>query len=240
MQFRLWHILLLMALILLAGMLSIQQLEAHVGRTTVPGLVILDVPGLDASAAEAAVRRWPGALLQWAPADEEPLAPFGPDQVRALRSRGHASALLQPRRSASAADGGAPGGPAAIEAPSPGATPGDSDPDESLHRAWGVLIRDVDVEQASATVADFVRGCDGVRPFVVGLQLQEPTVGELLAVVARQVDAAESLPGFRRTTVLVLGGREPQSQRRLVVRVDRGNIGRFPPPGLKDLLASTR
>jgi len=248
MQFRLWHILALMALILLAGVLSIQQLEAHVGRTTVPGIVIVDVPDLDPSAAEAVVRRWPGALLQWAPADEAPLAPFGPAALGTLRSRGYASALLRPREAAPVGGGDAPDAEPGAAVGASAITPamaavipsGRDDPDEALHQAWGVLLSDQDTRQAATSLADFVRTCDGVRPFIIGLQLESPTVAELVSAVALQVDAAESLPAFRRTTVLVLGAREPQSQRRVVVRVDRGDMDRFPPPALKDLLAATR
>ncbi|HTE05865.1 MAG TPA: hypothetical protein VK824_06695 [Planctomycetota bacterium] len=218
MRLRLWHVLALMSLILVAGVLSIQQLEAHVGRTTVPGVVCIDVPGMDAAMAQAVTRHWPGALLQWAPAGSEPLSPFGPSAARALRSRGHATALLAPRLPAD-------GSQAA--------------PDPSLHEAWGVLVSELTAGRAAEELAAAVRAGDGVRPFLLGLVLPAPTTEELIAAVARQVEAAETLPSFRRTTVLVLGAREPESKRRLVVRIDRGDLQRPPPPALADLLAET-
>jgi hypothetical protein len=238
MHFRMWHILALMALILLAGVLSVRELEDHVGRSTVPGVVVIDAPGMDFDAAEATVRRWPSAGLLWAPAGEAPLSPFGPDIVRALRTRRHASALVRPRPATGPAPDGDVVAPATDVPARAGMAP--SDPDEALHDAWGVLARDLDPDAAAERLADFIRGCDGVRPFIVGLQFEAPTVSELVAAVARLVDAAESLPDFRHTTVVVLGMREPQAGRRLAVRMDLGDLDRAPPPGLRDLLERAR
>jgi hypothetical protein len=216
MRFRLWHVFALMGLILVAGVLSVQQLEAHVGRTTVPGLLIIDAPRMDAAMADAAARRWPGAQLQWAPAGSAPLSPCDPAIVRKLRARGHSSALLAPR----AAD----------------ATDAD---DAVLHEAWGVLVSGASPDQAASQLAACVQDCDGVRPFVFGLRLPAPTTPELIADVGRLLSAAETLPSFRRTTVLVLGAREPSTHRRLIVRIDRGEVGHRPPPALAALLAGS-
>jgi hypothetical protein len=72
MSLRLPHVLILMTLILAAGVLSMQHLEADVGGSTVPSVAVLDVPALDAATATALLAQLPGAGLQGVAADEGP------------------------------------------------------------------------------------------------------------------------------------------------------------------------
>jgi hypothetical protein len=214
MALRLPHVLVLMALVLAAGVLSVQQLEEHVGRSAAPGLVVLDAGAMGVDTAQALVRRWPGMQfeeLEWVAADGAPLAPFDPVAVGRLRERGWASALV---------------------------TPGGSE-DAALRRGWGVLVTSVPAAEAPASLSGFVAAQDGVRPFVAGLLVPDAPVGELLAALTPLVAAADGLPSFRRTTIVVLGQRELQSGRRLALRLERGPE---PAPGrvLTDLLQSLR
>src|SRR5262245_25392839 len=99
MSLRLPHVLVLMALILAAGVLSVRQLESDTGAGTVPGVIVLEAPWLGARAmaelaevfdgarmqralGEAGVPVAPGtapptARIQWVAAGEGPLQPFG-------------------------------------------------------------------------------------------------------------------------------------------------------------------
>src|SRR5258705_10518152 len=104
MSLRLTHVLALMALILAAGVLSIGHLEADTGVGTVPGLVVIDAPWLEARAvaelAEGLSGDQPHALessglppwaasdlagalsrarIQWVAAGEGRLQPFATD-----------------------------------------------------------------------------------------------------------------------------------------------------------------
>ncbi len=212
MRFRLPHILALMGLMLLAGVLSVRQLESRVGATTVPGIVIVDCPGLGVSAADAVLLRIPGVGMQWVTADGQLLSPFDGSRVQRLRARGFACALV---RSESAAP--------------PEST-------DAARRDWGVLLEDLSASDAGAALAAFVREQHGVRPFAVALDLAGAPVSELLTILEPLVAAAESLPSFRRTAIVVLGVREPDSARRLALRINSGTWANHDRPALLDLL----
>jgi hypothetical protein len=218
MSLRLPHVLALMALILAAGVLSVQQLEAHVGKTAVPGLLLVEAPGMGFDEAGALARRWPGATLEWVAAEEGPLAPFDSGPVTRMRTRGWASVLVAPRAAAT--------------------PPGEADAEAALRRKWGALVTELPADDAPARLAEFVATHTGARPFIAGFVRRDPSVAELLGTLAPLVAAAEALPSFRRTSIVVLGLHEPESRRRLALRIDRGPPSKASSRALLDLLGA--
>lgn len=232
---RLPSILFLMALVLGAGVLGVLQLESRVGATTVPGVIVLDVPGLDPTTAQDLTRRYEapretarrgsrplgGARMEWVAVDAEVLSPFGLAATRARAERGEATVLFDPV--------------------------GQSETD--WHVGWSVVLgpdirtgaagrmaRAVEVARAAEQVAEFVREQTGTRPFRVGLVLGDTPAADIDDLLAPIVAAADALPSFRRTSILVLGKRMPMSPRRLCVRIDRGRWDGRARPALGDLL----
>src|SRR5437763_168479 len=96
MRLRLPHILVLMALILAAGVVSVQQLQARRGGATVQGLIVLDAPWLDAAAAEPLLVEWSDAHLFRTAADAQPFSPFDGDFARKRMLRGAQTVLVAP------------------------------------------------------------------------------------------------------------------------------------------------
>lgn len=219
MSLRLPHVLILMTLILAAGVLSVRHLEADVGASSVPGVVVLEAPHLDAITATKLLARLPGASIQWVAADEGPLQPF--------------DARLAARR----ADEGA----AAVLISVPDL------PDGGARDGWRVVIADPPApdgrpaaEHAVLAAADFVRQQTGLRAFLLAVDpgpLPEPALATgLPELLAPLLAAADGLPRTRRTSLVVLGAREPSGVRRLTLRIDRGAWGPRARPALADLL----
>lgn len=226
---RLPSILFLMALVLGAGVLGVLQLESRVGATTVPGVIVLDVPGLDPTTAQDLTRRYEapraaarrgsrpigGARMEWVAVDAEVLSPFGLAATRARAERGEATVLFDPV--------------------------GQDETD--WHAGWSVVLGSDTrtgaaggVARAAEQVAEFVREQTGTRPFRVGLVLGDTPAADIDDLLAPIVAAADALPSFRRTSILVLGKRMPMSPRRLCVRIDRGRWDGRARPALGDLL----
>jgi hypothetical protein len=219
MSLRLPHVLILMTLILAAGVLSVRHLEADVGASSVPGLVAIEAPALDATTATALLARLPGASIQWVAADEGPLQPF--DSRLAARRAGEGAATMFISAEARPADG--------------------------ARGAWRVLIEDPPfpaarpASQRSVLVAaDYVRQQTGLRAFLLAVDpgpLRTPTLAdELPELLAPLLAAADALPRSRRTSIVVLGARELAGDRRLALRLDRGAWGSRARAGLADLL----
>jgi len=207
-------ILFLMALVLGAGVVSVQQLESRVGATTVPGVIVLDLPSLAMTSAQDLARAHTGSLMAWISAGSEALAPFGLEPTLRRAERGEATVLFD-------ADGA-----------------GETD----WRAGWSVVLDEYPeqgavgrAERAVARAADFVRAQDGTRPFRVGLALGADAripIDDLLVQIEK---AADALPSFRRTAIVVLGERM-DSSRRVFVRIDRGHWGTRAQPLLGDLL----
>jgi hypothetical protein len=206
MALRLPHVLVFMALILAAGVVSVQQLAADAGAT-VPGLVLVQASQLDASGLAALAARLTGARDERVPAGAEPFAPFDLERLARRAKEGAATALVS--------------APRLEEAP--------------LRRGWRVVV--VAPERPLDDVAtDFLRGQSGLRSFVLGLDPgPDVAAADLAALLAPLLDAAQTLPGTRRTSLVILGGRDPLGQR-LVLRLDLGPWGQRARPQLADLL----
>ncbi|MGQ0552529.1 MAG: hypothetical protein ACT4PU_04855 [Planctomycetota bacterium] len=241
MAWRLPSIFAAMALLLVAGVLSVQHLESHVGATAVGGLVLVALPELDDAAAVRLAARWPGASATWvdvqAPADAqqadaqagEPFAPFLQAAVGQRAAHGEATVLLQTSR-------------ADLQPPPEPSVPGPRD--AAAAESWLVRIEgDTDLLLRSA--ADFLREQTGTRPFVLGLDLRAApgvALGQGATAPVRSLraddvgpqlnEALADLPSFRRTSIVMLGPAD-ETGRRTVLRVDRG---RPAAPLLTDLL----
>jgi hypothetical protein len=219
-KLRLSHVLVLMALVLAAGVLSVGHLESDVGASTVPGVVVVEAPGLDATLADLLQQRLPGAGREWVAAPEGPLQPFGADLAARRVAEGAATLRV-------------------VAAPP-------ADPD-AARRGWSVLIDTSSGEAgaggaaptAARVTADFMARQQGVRSFLVALEPGPPgadAAAELAELLAPLVTAADALPRLRRTAIVLLGARDGAGQRRLVLRWDRGRWGPRARPALADLL----
>jgi len=218
-KLRLSHVLVLMALVLGAGVLSVGHLESDVGASTVPGVVVLEVPGLDVAVADALQARLPGGTREWVRAGEGPLQPFGAELAGRRAGEGAATLLIS-----------------APALPDPAAA----------RSGWRVVIdTPAQPEEAPAAqravhvAADFVGQQAGVRAFLVALDpgpLAPDTSAAIAELLAPLLAAADALPRIRRTAVVLLGARDGAGQRRLVLRWDRGRWGQRARPALHDLL----
>lgn len=226
MKLRLSHVLVLMALVLAAGVLSVGHLEADVGASTVPGVVVVEAPGLDAALADRLQQRLPGAGREWVTAPEGPLQPFGADLAARRAAEGAATLRVV---AAPPADPGAArsGWRVLIDTSTGGVEAGDgAGPGDAAQRAARVA-------------ADFIGQQQGVRAFLVALEPGPPeadAAAELEELLAPLVAAADALPRLRRTAIVLLGARDGAGQRRLVLRWDRGRWGPRARPALADLL----
>jgi hypothetical protein len=245
MALRLPHVLALMALILAAGVLSIGHLEADTGAGTVPGLVVIDAPWLDARAVAelsieplgddqtrgltaaglppAAISHIVGELararIQWVAAGEGRLQPFATDFAERRAAQGAATLLVD--------------------------AAGDDDP--ALRRGWRVIIAAPEepaapdpAARAVQVAADYMRRQSGVRAFFIALDPRLPegtdAGSRLPALIEPLLAAAQALPRTRRTSVVLLGALEPEGRRRVALRFDVGSWSHHVRPGLADLL----
>jgi hypothetical protein len=216
---RLSHVLVLMALVLAAGVLSVQGLADGVGSGVVQGTIVVSAPGLGLGQAQALARERDDVRWTVLSAGDGSLAPFDDGLVSACVSRGVVTSLFVP--------------PAAE--PAGGSANG-------MRDAWRVLVTP-DSGDAIGSLLDFVRAQTGTRPFLAGLILPEadapgaPSEAELLEALCA---AADSLPSFRRTTLVLLGQRQLGSGVRVAVRLDRGRTTLAAPATLVDLLERDR
>ncbi len=212
------HVLVLMLLLLVAGVASVEYLEARSGGATVPGLVIVDAPVLDAAALDALGSQWASRgsvrreIVLAAPG--VPLLPFDSRLVRRVMIRGDATALFTLDPGFGRAEASAGGGWRAILDAFPGT------------RAAAPL------ESLVAEAAEFVRGQSGMRAFLAALVL-DPT-SRAVPDLALLLDALASLPDYRRGSLVVLG--RSREGVRPVLRLDTGPWGQRARPGLADLL----
>jgi hypothetical protein len=238
MSLRLPHVLALMALILAAGVLSVRHLESGTGAGTVPGVIVVEAPWLDARGVaeltealdgpgmhraleQAGVPVPPGATppvvrIQWVAAGEGPLQPFGTELAERRAHEGAGTVLVR---------AGAPADEAA------------------LRRGWRVLIARPEasdpVAETVQVAADFVRRQTGVRAFLLAVDPGPRAAAAdngLSTLITPLVAAAQSLPRTRRTSLLLLGEREPDAGRRVGLRIDIGPWAHHARPGLLDLL----
>jgi hypothetical protein len=212
MRLRLPHVLALMVLILAAGVVSVRELQSRRGPPSVPGLVVVDAPWLDGAALQPLLGSWPEARSTWARADDEPVSPFGTGWVVGRTVRGARAVLVAPRESEEL---GPP--PAAFAT---------------------VLDGGGDGLGGALTLANHLTDHAGSLPFVAVLPLPASERPRLDQIVRTLQLAMAQLPSFRRTSLVVLGVREPDGGRRLALRFD---TGRWPGarPGLLDLLEDT-
>lgn len=212
MALRLTHVLLLMVLVLAAGVLSVQGLERD---HAVQGTLVIAAPGLTALDAQALQQERSDARWALVPAGDGPLAPFDEALVADRIGRGAVTSLF-------------------IQPPQPALPPSDE------RAAWRVLIAP-QAGDVLASAAAFVAAQSGTRPFLAGLILPPSAENaQLPELLAPLLAAAETLPSFRRTSVVLLGARNPESGTRVVVRLDRGGGARPGPVLLTDLLERDR
>ncbi len=207
MNFRLPHVLCIMGLLLAAGILSVQQLEARRATASVPGLVVIDAPWADGGSLQPVIASWPGARLFWTDAGDAPLSPFGAAWWAGRADAGSRTLTL---------DGAATpeGGPQFATRLPPG--------EDGL--------------SATRALADRLVDESGTLPFAASLPLGAAEAAHIDEIVRMLVLALDQLPSFRRSSIVVLGAREAATGRRLALRVDRGRWPSPPRPGLADLL----
>jgi hypothetical protein len=220
MHLRLTHVLVLMTLVLAAGVLSVRGLEAYVGATSVPGIVVVDVPGLQPGTLVDVGRGRGGPAWFAVEASGEPCAPFDSAFARRAAAGGTATLLLA---STPLADR------------------------ESLRDAWGVVIAPdsgrgsdaadlADAETAAARLAAFVSTQHGTRPFLAGLAVDARGPDRIGDLVDTLIEAAAALPPYRRTSIVLLGERLSDPSRRVALRFDIGRWKGHARPALADLL----
>jgi hypothetical protein len=209
-----------MTLILAAGVLSVHGLESYVGATSVPAVIVLDVASLQPGALQDLGRGRGGPAWFAVDANDEPCAPFDRAFVRRAATGGTATLLLS--------------------------TVGMGD-EASLRSAWSVVIAPdptqdgastpaTDLAEAAGRLAAFVVEQHGTRPFLAGLHLGDVAPDRLERVVDPLLDAAASLPNYRRTSLVLLGARLPDRSRRVALRFDVGRWAGHARPALADLL----
>ena len=206
---RLSHVLVLMALVLAAGVLSVRRIE---GESHVQGTLVVAAPGLTSDAAQRLQQA--RADLRWTllASGDGPLAPFDDAVVaRSLAEGGAVSLFVQPPR---------------------------DEPVDGLRSVWRVIVAP-ESGDALASLAAFVRAQVGTRPFLAALLLPpSPDAAALAASLEPLLAAADTLPTFRRTSIVLLGDRPAGDGRRVVARLDRGHGAPAAPVTLTDLLES--
>jgi len=209
---RLSHVLVLMALVLAAGVLSVRQIE---GESVVQGTLVIAAPGLTPEVAQRLQRDRGDLGWTLLPAGDGPLAPFDTELVAESVARGTVVSLfVQPPCS----------DPATLD----------------LRGAWRVLIAP-EAGDVLTSLADFVRAQVGTRPFLAGLLLPSSLDAPALAATLEPLlAAADTLPTFRRTSIVLLGDRPSGPGRRVVARLDRGRGALAAPVTLADLLGRSR
>ena len=218
MVWRLPSIFAAMALLLVAGVLSVQHLESHVGATAVGGLVLVALPELDDAAAVRLAARWPGASATWVDVQvpavvgaDEPFAPFLQAAIGQRAAQGEATVLLR--------------APDPSKVPVLSRTPVAQPGPLSDEASWHVRIEG-DTSLLLRSAADFLREQTGTRPFVLGLDLRAApgvALGQGAAAAVRSLraddvgpqlsEALQDLPSFRRTSIVMLGPADETGRR---------------------------
>lgn len=209
MLLRLPHVLVLCALILASGIVSVQVWHAEVSGALQPALVVVDDPLLTDAEARALARAF-GGRVESVATDGRILDPFGAPLVAARARRGELTILY------------------ALDAATPRAGWG-----VVLDRTRDPipLLRDASLtDHVLDEVRDAVRTQRALSAFVIGLTLgaSRDLPGDRrrdpVALLAPLVDDLAALPAFRRTSFVVLGPPEPDASgwRRLAVRTDLG------------------
>jgi len=224
---RLPHVLVLCALILASGVVSVRIWHAGVGGALEPGLVVVDDPLLTAPEAAALAERL-GGRVAWVATDGRLLDPFDGELVAARTRRGELTTLF-------ALD------PATPRAGWSVLLDRTRDPVPLLR---GERLLDHVVEEARRAV----RAQRSLSAFVIGLTLGRSRElpgnrrRDPADVLAPLVEDLRALPEFRRTSLVVLGPPEPDERgwRRRAVRVDVGPWPDVDRPAVTDLLAPSR
>jgi len=218
---RLPSIIIGMALILLAGVVSVTVLESRLGGFSAPGIVVVEAPGLDAAQLDALAARWPGATRERVIAADGPLEPFGLPVIAELSARGDITALftLDPTFAGEQTRTTQEGRTAwkVVVEPGPELMP-------DHEAAW--------VTEAAAT---FTRAQVTVRVFAVGVVFPPGEPERPEGLIASLVTSLDVLPRYRRSALVVLGKRE--GGMRPILRLDRGDWTGRVRPQLADLLA---
>lgn len=210
---RLPSIFLLLALVLLAGVVSVRVLESRMGGATVPGLVLVEVPGLSHDDLEQLRSRHAGAVLEAIVAPAAPLAPFDVARLTRLRDRGDRTALYT---LASGEDG--------VQAP-------------DLWTKRRTTFPAPELESLVGEAAAFLAAQASTRAFCLALVLPAAGAGDGAALLQSLVTAAAELPSFRRSSIVLLGSpRADALGQRWSLRLDLGRWPRGPEPSLRDLL----
>ena len=209
-----------MALVLLAGLLSVKHLEGRLGAPTVSGIVLVELPGVPADVLDQLQTRWPGARLEWVTAGSgEPFGPF--EDFSAYGDEGVATVLFSSRH---------------------------LDRESTHDKGWSAVLDGWAAQEGTPITgltdqaAAFVRGQESSRPFLVGMDLGRGADMALAAdALAALVDAAQGLPSFRRTAIVALGARDHETSggqggRRWCLRIPVGSWEHHALAGLADLL----
>ena len=217
---RLTHILAAMALILLAGLLSVKGLEEHSGRASVPGIVLVEAPHLDPNTLVNLEGRWPGASLEWVKSGRAPLAPFV-DTLPHRQDAGEALVLFADEAVDRAPDGSVAPWLAVV----------DAFPDLPSRPLTDWMFE---------AAARFVEARTGSRGYVLGLQLGAERLPDPAEAVEPLLAAARRAPSYRRTSLVLLGAHdENQPGHRWCLRIPVGDWSHRVRPGLADILVDT-
>jgi hypothetical protein len=212
---RLPSIIVVMTLVLVSGVVSIRVMESRMGGATVPGLIVVDAPGLTREHLVQIQARHAGSSVEALEITSDPLGPFDVELLTRLRDRGDLVALY------TLLDG--EGG---VLRP-------------TLWHKRRSVFPDPPVETAVDEVAAYVAAQHGTRAFFVGLTLpyEAPTDG--IGPVRTLAAATAELPSFRRCSLVLVGAqRRNVDGQRWVLRVDLGRWVRDPEPALADLLSA--
>lgn len=208
-------VLALLGAVLLAGVATTVYFERRDGGgATVPSVVVVDAPLIDAAGVEALQARF--ADLRGA--GDAPNALFGPfdaEIVARLVERGHRAAAFVL---------------SADDVPTVRDAGWQSVVSEFPRPASRRLSR-----EAFTRLSSFVTAQDTTRPFVVGIALDDQGQGNLGQLLEPLVSALDGLPWFRRSSLVIVTGAWNEGRRPLY-RLDRGRAPAKPVDGLEDLL----
>lgn len=215
MNWRLPQILLAMAALLLLGVASVWYFETRMGGATVPGLVLVDVPGADRALLDELAAPWPGARVEAVPAGQGLFAPFDDDLLAQLGRRGDSLVAYVEDGAGDLEALRAPTGPWTATLPA---------------------LRPED-EQVVERCSAYVTQQTSTRAFGVGLALASLPADPAASLVEPLRRALAGLPEFRRSALVLLGARDAADpSRRLCLRLDLGPWLKRARPELADLL----
>ena len=220
------HVLVLCALILASGVVSVGLWHGEVSGALHAALVLVDDPSLTATEAEALAARFSGRVESVVTSGRI-LDPFDVRYISTRRDRDEWTILY------------------ALE---PGTPRGGWGVVLDRTRDPVPLLRDTSlVDHVMDEVRDSVRSQRALSAFVIGLtlgkarQLDGGRRRDIIRLLEPLVDDLEGLPPFRRASLVVLGPPEPArvGWTRRCVRVDTGPWRDVARPALADLLRLT-